>query len=272
MAHRRTVTRERPHPPKVETVNDADGLLVNVWRALQQDPRAVAHYATAPVASIELWARNDALVRHRGTLTAQLIADPRAYDAELAGLWMYCVSTWLGSGVGIKAGGRGPVHVKHTGHGLHALSRRGQLPRLCTELQARLLGVRILCGDWRKCLDDRILLCAGAPVGLLFDPPYTHDLRNDQLYAVEDDCAAAVRHWAVAHGDNPKLRIALCGLKDEHAMPDTWTAVAWQSRGGFANTNHNGRGSGETRQEVVWFSPHCLPAAPAQGTLFLAPS
>ena len=38
----------RPHPPKAETVNDADGLLVNVWRALQYEPHAVAHYADSP--------------------------------------------------------------------------------------------------------------------------------------------------------------------------------------------------------------------------------
>jgi DNA adenine methylase len=260
----------RPHPPKVETVNDADGLLINVWRSLAQDPRAVAQYAEAPVASIELWAKNDFLCRERGALTAKLTADHRYCDPELAGLWMYCVSTWLGSGVGVKAGGRGPVHVQHTGHGLHALSRRGQLPRLCTELQLRLQGIRLLCGDWRQCLDDRILRCAGAPVGIVFDPPYNHALRNAHLYAVEEDCAPAVRDWAVASGDNPQLRIALCGLKGEHVMPDTWSAVAWQSRGGLANTKYTGRGSGETRQEVVWFSPHCLQAAPAQGTLFPA--
>jgi DNA adenine methylase len=99
------------------------------------------------------------------------------------------------------------------------------------------------------------------PVGILCDPPYAQDRRQARLYATEDDCAGAVREWAIAHGEDRRLRIALCGLDGEHVMPDTWTAHPWQARGGLQNTKHHGRGSGETRQEVVWFSPHCLQAA-----------
>jgi hypothetical protein len=44
-------------------------------------------------------------------------------------------------------------------------------------------------------------------------------------------------------------------------MPDDWRAHRWQARGGLVNTKHNGRRSGETRTEVVWFSPHCLQPA-----------
>ena len=29
---------KNPRPPKIETVNDADGLLVNAWRGIQLDP------------------------------------------------------------------------------------------------------------------------------------------------------------------------------------------------------------------------------------------
>ncbi len=40
----------RPQPVEgVETVNDADGLLANFWRAVQADPDAVAHHADWPV-------------------------------------------------------------------------------------------------------------------------------------------------------------------------------------------------------------------------------
>ena len=55
------------------------------------------------------------------------------------------------------------------------------------------------------------------------------------------------------------LRIALCGLQDEHVMPDTWRVYRWQSRGGWSNSKHHGRDSGQPRQECVWFSPGCLP-------------
>src|SRR5262249_18852494 len=65
----------RPHRPRVETVNDRDGHLVNVWRAIAQDPLQVARYAQWPVSSIELWSRHDYLCSQRGALTAQLMAD-----------------------------------------------------------------------------------------------------------------------------------------------------------------------------------------------------
>jgi hypothetical protein len=95
-------------------------------------------------------------------------------------------------------------------------------------------------------------------VGILLDPPYSLERREQALYATADVCAPAVRDWAVAHGDDARLRIALCGLDGEHQMPDDWRAHRWQARGGLVNTKHNGRGSGETRQEMVWFSPYCL--------------
>ena len=48
----------RPHPPQIETVNDLDGFITNVWRALAQDPRAVAQYADRPVNEIDMHAAN----------------------------------------------------------------------------------------------------------------------------------------------------------------------------------------------------------------------
>jgi site-specific DNA-adenine methylase len=251
----------RPHRPRVETVNDRDGHLVNLWRALAADPGAVAQHARWPVSSIDLWARHDYLYRQQASLTAHLVADHRYYDPELAGLWLYCRSTWAGSGMGLKAGRRPQPHVSHTGSGIHAMHRRGQLPRLCTALQVRLKTVRVLCGDWQDCLSERLLHGSGSPVGILLDPPYSLERREQALYATQDACAPAVRDWAVAHGGDARLRIALCGLEGEHQMPASWTAYHWQARGGLANTKHHGRGSGETRQEVVWFSPGCLQPA-----------
>jgi DNA adenine methylase len=249
----------RPHPPRVETVNDLDGHIINVWRALAADPHTVVHYARWPVSSLDLWARHDYLCNGRAALTAKLQDNHRFYDAEMAGLWLYCRSTWAGSsGFGRKAGQEPTCLLTHTGNGVHALKRRGSLLRLCKELQVRLQDVRLLCGDWQDCLTTTRLHGVGGPVGILLDPPYHQVRREHQLYAVPGTCAPAVRDWAVAHGDHPQLRIALCGLDGEHAMPPSWTAYHWQARGGLANTKHHGRGSGETRQEVVWFSPHCL--------------
>jgi site-specific DNA-adenine methylase len=248
----------RPDRPRVETVNDADGHVVNFFRSLVADPDTVVQYARWPVSSIDLWARHDALCIQRDALTAQMIADYRFCDPALAGLWLYCISTWAGSGFAQKAGRRSHPHVSHTGSGIHALKRRGKLAQLCEQLQLRLQDVRLLCGDWRRCLTPTQLFGVGGITGILLDPPYTMERREQVFYATPDACAPAVRDWAVAHGDDPRLRIALCGLDGEHQMPDGWQAHRWQARGGLANTKHHGRGHGETRQEVVWFSPHCL--------------
>src|SRR3990167_2528692 len=39
----------RPHPPRLETVNDKDGFVSNFWRATIADPDAVAEHADWPV-------------------------------------------------------------------------------------------------------------------------------------------------------------------------------------------------------------------------------
>src|SRR5262249_22172122 len=124
----------------------------------------------------------------------------------------------------------------------------------------RLRRVRILCGDWRRVVTDAVLYGPGTPTGILLDPPYDQTRRDPHLYAVEADIATDVRDWAVAHGDDPRLRVALCVLVGEHQMPPTWTCYAWQARGGYSNERYHGRGRGHTRQECMWFSPACLPA------------
>jgi hypothetical protein len=250
----------RPHPLHAETVGDLDGHIINLWRALKADHTAVAHHAEALVSDIDLRARHDVLCHERDALTAQLRADPEFSDARLAGYWLYCRSAWAGSGGFGRNAGQDPTPLlTHTGNGIYAIGRRGKLLQICASLKERLHWVRAICGDWQDLLTPARLFGVGHPVGVFLDPPYGHERQAQPFYAAAAaPCAPAVRAWAVAHGEDTRLRIALCGLEGEHAMPASWTAYHWQARGGLANTKHHGRGSGETRQEVVWFSPHCL--------------
>jgi hypothetical protein len=39
----------RPHPPRIETLNDYDCMVANFWRATQRDPEAVVEHADGPV-------------------------------------------------------------------------------------------------------------------------------------------------------------------------------------------------------------------------------
>jgi len=112
-----------------ETVNDADGLLVNVWRAMRADSGAVAEHADWPVSEADLSARHLWLVNHRAELTAKLETDPDFYDARAAGWWVWGACCWIGSG---WCSGEGPWRADtdgwcggNAGRGVHR-----QLPHL----------------------------------------------------------------------------------------------------------------------------------------------
>ncbi len=120
-------------------------------------------------------------------------------------------------------------------------------------LADRLRRVRVCCGDWSRVVTPSCTwkLGGGQLTGVLLDPPYSHELRDNRLYSVDVDVAAEVRTWALEAAKQPKMRIALCGLAGEHEMPD-WEAVDWKAPRGYSNK--------APRQEVIWFSPHCLQA------------
>ncbi len=114
-----------PHPGHTETVNDADGLLANFWRALQLDPDAVAFHADWPVNEVDLHARHRWLVDRR-SLVEELMADPEWYDAKAAGWWVWGISQWIGTGW-CPARGAASSQMPHlygdsgaSGRGVHA--------------------------------------------------------------------------------------------------------------------------------------------------------
>jgi hypothetical protein len=330
----------RPHAAKIETVNDADCYVANLWRAVTLAPEEVAHWADWPVNEVDLHARHRWLVG-RTEFREKLRADPDYYDAKIAGWWVWGICQWIGNGwcvepnnhkhprldgigkgvhadrghvpsnklpklavthgaagVGIHASERAKrasprigvnwdvrpgLDGKTAGRGIHADSVH--LPSLgndrglngvsappCTEwflgLQARLRRVRVACGDWTRVLGPSVLgkgknVGGRRPCAVFLDPPYSHEFRDAYLYA-EDDAHISdrVREWALEHGPDPDLRIALCGYEGEHEMPG-WTKHAWKAARGYAGE------SNENRQlERIWFSPHCLPIADAQASLF----
>lgn len=173
-----------------------------------------------------------------------------------------------GAGMGVK---RQRLQLRDSGEGVHRVSlagqsagETGQLPRngallaYLRQLAHRLARVRVCCGDWTRILGPTPTEKLGI-TGVFLDPPYSAEAnRTDGLYSTDDlSVAHDVREWAIANGDNPMLRIALCGYDTEHAMPDTWRAVPWKAHGGYA-VQGNGNGRANAQREVVWFSPHCL--------------
>ncbi len=154
-------------------------------------------------------------------------------------------------------------HITDAGNGVHCkrphLSGNGspgvQSERPVLEwmlaLADRLRRVRVCCGDWSRVVTPSCTwkLGGGQLTGVLLDPPYSHDMRDNRLYSIEQDIAGEVRTWAIEAGRNPRMRIALCGLENEHDMPADWQADYWRAPRGYAK---------KPRREVIWFSPHCL--------------
>jgi hypothetical protein len=156
------VLLRRPHLPNrpycSETVNDADGLLCNAWRAIQLHPDATAEAASWPVSEADIHARHLAIVRWcQGKDLERLMGDPAWCDVQIAGWWLYGISCWIGaewcSGTGCwtaDADGRlvkqGPAprqpgirrqlpHLNNNGQGVETMTLREpgisrQLPHL----------------------------------------------------------------------------------------------------------------------------------------------
>ena len=128
-------------------------------------------------------------------------------------------------------------------------------------LAARLERVRVCCGDWSRVTGPSVTWKHGV-TAVFLDPPYSAEAgRTNKLYSTESGTVAHdCREWAIANGDNPLMRIALCGYRGEgHEVLEDygWHAHAWKAAGGYGSQG-NGRGRANATREVVWFSPHCL--------------
>ena len=75
-----------------------DGGICNFWRALRDDPEAVAYWADYPTIHHDLTARHRWLVRWVRDNAERLCDDPEYYDAQAAGWWVWGISLWIGGG------------------------------------------------------------------------------------------------------------------------------------------------------------------------------
>lgn len=273
----------------IETGNDLDGFVCNAWRAIKHDPEATAEWASDPVNECDLHARHLWLKPRREELSLRLMGDPDYYDAKIAGWWLWGMACWIGSGF-CGESGSGPwgtvdgqlVHLGDAGQGVarqlvHLSGPQGVtrkhdgLLKWFGALQARLQRMRFCCGDWERVMGPTVTEKHGL-AGIFLDPPYSTEADRDMgCYAIDSgDVAHAVREWCLAHGDNPLLRIALCGyageghdLLSEHG----WECVPWKTSGGYGSQAKIAtRGKENAHRERIWFSPACL--KPKQQSLF----
>ena len=279
-----------PEGRRVETINDANGFVANFWRAIANDPEAVAHWADYPVSEIDLHARHGWLVNRTEKLLWSL-EDPDHYDAKIAGWWVWGACAWIGSGWCL---GKGPwksngveivksdsgqginrklPHVGDSGQGINRqlphVSNSGpginrKLPHVgdsgrgefildwFNRLSDRIRDVRVCCGDWSRIVTPVVTTRHGV-TAVFLDPPYDTDCEKG-LYGQEGAVSTTVRNWCLKNGNDPDLRIALCGYDGEHDMPGWSKLDGKATNGGYGNS----AGNANANRERIWFSPSCI--------------
>ncbi len=255
------LARPGDHNGVGEVINDADGHIVNIWRAIRHAPDEVAWWLAGPATHADLNAR------HRWTHTegrervAAVFTDPLHYDAQAAAWYVY--------GLNVAAHPRAfsdpdsrlgrPSASCPAGQG-HLSPKNGELTAYLESLCCRLRKTTILAGDWSTCVSPAMLAWRhadrrfhAAGVAVFLDPPYTGPLRGVDLYGTDSGTVAAdVLAWCRQWGQHPQLRICLAGYVSEHdeLEAEGWSVSSWSSAAG-----------GESRHdERLWFSPACLSA------------
>ena len=244
----------RPHTPRVETVNDLDCYLANFWRAVKAAPDDVARWADDPVNECDLHARHKWLLARRAELPALLDADPDAFDAKVAGWWVWGLSCWFGSGWCTGRASRQIPLLSRPGHGAHAVN--ASVAADYRNLRSRLRRVRVACGDWQRICGDCVTWRHGT-TAVFLDPPYAEGAQQYAAGGTGTGLSADVRAWAIKAGERRDMRVILCGLDGEHEMPPTWRVVEWKARGGYGGQRKEGTNDNASR-ERLWLSPHCL--------------
>jgi hypothetical protein len=188
---------------------------------------------------------------------------PRASNAGMGVQAIGRIPHASDAGRGIQAIGRIP-HASSAGMGVLAIGKiphasNARMDHLLTSggrtamrwlhaLADRLARVRVVHGDWSRCLNHHY---GGNNTAVFLDPPYRG---YERVYGVTASVSDEVQTWAQA---NAHLRIALCGHVGDYDLPG-WDAVQW-SRGRLTYS-----GNKTTKRECVWYSPSCLPRAAAQ--------
>lgn len=261
---------------KYEVINDKDGFIANIWRALQADPDAVAKVCDWPCNHADLSARKGFLIRNEAELLKNLIADPDYYDVKLAGYWIWAASHWIATGLtrqgarphltDDKGVGKVPQLANDSGVGV---ARNDMIYTWFNELQARLRYVKVVCGDWTRVCGGNWQTKNGA-CGIFFDPPYGVTDRDTSVYHHDSvSVAADVMAWCIKRGGHPDMRIVLAGYEEYEplVLEHGWRKQGWKATGGYGVQGKKGtQGEANAHRETLYFSPYCI--TKKEGELF----
>lgn len=251
-----------PRPASLEVVCDTNGFVANFWRAVKNQPGEVAHEADIDLGTRYVW-----LMEQRERIASELQDCEWPGDAKAAGYWLWGQCCWIGSGwaewdkaagqvphasdagKGIQAAGQVPAHhiggvcspVRRPDNGEGMWTSSGRVAwTWLRKLAARLERVRVVHGNWDRCLNNHY---GGKDTAVFLDPPYRD---YEGLYGTHG-VADVVAQWALEHAE---LRVVLCGHVGDYDLPG-WVEWPWKRK------RLTYSGDGTTDKEHIWFSPVC---------------
>jgi len=236
-----------PSGARDEVINDLDGFITNFYRTVKQQPDELVALMDYTVSELDLHARLDWLQGVEHDLTENLRADPHYCHTKAAAWWCWGACQWIGSGWPESESKQMPRLASIGGRGIKSLDFRMEELHSISD---RLDRVKIICGDWDRCLGNCALNDARSSknqTAIFFDPPYPDEKRNADLYSKDSmEVGYKVEKWCKQNQNDPTLRIAICGHDGTHELPE-WDKYEWKAPGNYENAD----------REVVWFSPQC---------------
>ena len=272
-------------------LNDADAHVANVLRSVLYDPDEVIYHCCHPRLELDLHMIHDYLTSSKPSLRELLGTAIDACVPVLAGLWVWGINNWLGSGwcsddLVLKTPDK--VALDNTDldefsgtwrnkldHGnklteriatvRQKLNARNQITERLTDspryehvkdlvysIYHRLRDAKILYGDFERVLTGSYL--ESFTCGIFIDPPYP---QTDAYYDNnEDETFARALRWFIDNCDNPKYRIIFCCQESNLVgieLPDKIRKEVWSRSGGYAQDKKADR-----HTEVLLFSSACI--------------
>lgn len=262
------VLLNRPYLPDnaVETINDLDAHITNFWRAMKYFPEQTIDYALMPIHELDYHATGQLLADDEALLTECLRSNLYYCNPRMAGYWLHTIKwsihvyTTLGyprssdtititpektnQYVNSKA-----IPVLSDAH--KAFYDRAQTMQTAKKITQRLEKVRIINGHWDRVLNIKSFEKVSNDTAVFLDPPYTG---TEDIYATKTNVATDVLDWCIENGDNPDIKICLCGYEGNEKLAEHgWTPHYWESTRGHRNIDKNQ----SHKTEVAWFNPQC---------------
>ena len=202
----------KPKPSKLEVVSDTNAAIINLWRALADDPVKVAKYSEQIKSHHDLLARRQYMRKFFRRNHKKFEDDPKLYSAKMAGWWVWTAAISIANhgadyhykvdrgrpvvrGVAIDqqtASLNGGEQEDEEIMGFGGLTVRPKLLQWYKRIQKRMRKVVLLNLSWELCVTPAVLGSYDnskkkPSVAVFMDPPYITQDRSAELYGSDDN-------------------------------------------------------------------------------------